>query len=58
MASVVDLLVQILSDPLSIVLLLTGAVLVGVSVAVFGVLALGAVLDLVTPEPKGPPRRD
>lgn len=37
-------------DPLSALLLVVGALLVGVSVGVFGVLSLGAVLNLVSPE--------
>jgi hypothetical protein len=47
------LLANILGDPLSIVLVLMGAVLVGVSVLVFGYLTLGAVVDVVTPDLSG-----
>jgi hypothetical protein len=37
-------------DPLSAVLLLVGALITGFSVVVFGVLSLGALVDLVIPE--------
>lgn len=47
-------------DPLSAVLLVIGALLVGVSSAVFGFLVVGAGVDLVTPDSGGrtyPPDR-
>ena len=46
-------------DPLSAVLLLVGALITGVSVAVFGLLSLGALVDLVMPElDSGQPQRE
>jgi hypothetical protein len=44
-------------DPLGAVLLTVGAILTTLSVAYFGLLVLGSVLDLFTPEASGPPRR-
>jgi hypothetical protein len=44
-------------DPLSAVVLTIGAILTTLAVAYFGLLVLGSVLDLFTPEPSGPPRR-
>jgi len=39
-----------LADPLSALLVVVGAVLVGVASAVLGVLAIGAVVDFLVPE--------
>jgi hypothetical protein len=44
------------ADPLSAVLLLVGALLVGVTMAVGGVLALGALVEAIVPSPRAPPR--
>lgn len=46
-------------DPVSGILLASGAVFVGLSSAVFGYLTLGAALDLLTPEAgtRGPPQQ-
>jgi len=38
------------NDPISFLLVLTGALLVGGASAVFGVLSLGAVADALTPD--------
>jgi hypothetical protein len=46
-----------LHDPLSAVLLAFGTLFVLVTVGYFGLLVLGAVADLFTPTPGGPPRR-
>jgi hypothetical protein len=46
-----------LHDPLSAVLLTVGAILTTLAVAYFGLLVLGSVLDLFTPEASGPPRQ-
>jgi MFS superfamily sulfate permease-like transporter len=47
---------NLLSNPLSIVLLLIGALLIGVSVLVLGYLTLGAVIEFVVPDvSQGPP---
>jgi hypothetical protein len=56
--SVGDLVTNVVSDPLSIVLALLGALLIGFSMAVLGYLTLGAVLDAVLPDvsPGQPPR--
>jgi len=45
------------ADPLSAVLLVLGAVITGASVAVIGVLALGALGSLLAPEVSEEPRR-
>ncbi len=39
-----------LRDPISFILVVTGALLVGGASAVFGVLTLGAVADALTPD--------
>jgi hypothetical protein len=44
-----------LHDPLSAVLLAFGALFVLVSAGYFGLLVLGAVAELFTPSPGGPP---
>lgn len=46
-------------DPVSAVLLASGALFVGLASAVFGYLTLGALVDLITPEAsvRGPPRQ-
>lgn len=66
MAPLIEQLVQLvntflqvaLADPISIVLVGMGFLLTTFALVVFGVLALGALLDLITPEPSGraPPR--
>lgn len=45
------------ADPLSAVLVAIGGLLTFAAMAVFGGLTLGAVVDLLTPETSGPPRR-
>jgi hypothetical protein len=48
------------TDPIAALMLLTGTVLVAVSMAVFGVLSVGGVLSWLTdaePTPGGPSRR-
>lgn len=50
---------NLLSNPLSIVLLLIGALLVGVSVMALGYLTLGAVAEFVLPDfSQGQPPQD
>lgn len=44
-------------DPLSAVLMAVGALITFVSVAVFGGLVAGSVLEALTPSPSEPPRR-
>ncbi|MFB6121544.1 MAG: hypothetical protein ABEJ68_10560 [Halobacteriaceae archaeon] len=46
------------ADPLSALLLVVGAVLVGVSAGGFGILALGGLVDAIVPDELGrePPR--
>ena len=66
MAPLIEQLVQLvntflqvaLADPISIVLVGMGFLLTTFALVVFGVLALGALLDLITPESSGgtPPR--
>ena len=53
--TMIDLFTQVaLRDPLSALLLLVGSALVFVSVGAFGYLTLGALVDLLTPEPRSP----
>lgn len=48
-ASITEAVGNILGDPISIVLVAMGALLVGFAMTVFGYLSLGAVVSLVTP---------
>lgn len=45
-----DILTTILSDPLSVISILFGALFIGGAMLALGYLSIGAVLDLVTPD--------
>lgn len=49
-SDVPDIVGTIAQDPLSVVLLLCGALLVGVSLGFFGLLTLGAVVEFLIPD--------
>lgn len=48
-ASIGELVSNVAAGPITMVLAAMGALLIGVSMAVFGYLSLGAAVDLVTP---------
>jgi len=57
--SAIDAVTNIVSDPLSIGLILVGALLLGASFTLVGYLAFGAVMDTILPDfsSRGPPRQ-